>query len=420
MSNNNIHMDRNTGSLYANHIRSDSYDIKKNPSYLTENYDDRCLFLNNNTSYNKVTQNNETNFKNPNNFGEFVFEDKYNYRPLIDNNIDENKRLEYIDERDIIIDTGDRNVSVYPNIFDFRLKLGSTETTVQPSVHRTINNVKYIKLQRAVFPDNYFISKSELNSSNTTHNTLETVITAFIAANFADMQNNTNILYDEQYINSNYKIYIIYHYHNLDTDILTIDYFLDSSYDGTTDTNNPNYNIVYSVEIDSASSGSSNLTHYFYSNYIDTKIEQGRYFQLHIDQLPKNNDLATNDSVTKSFCLLFPGKGDTRGFTYMDGFDTDKVFKYSNLGSFSTFSIKITDASGDVLKTNSDIWNMKLDNVSKKIKIENNNSSTNSYFKYSFRSANKYLRHPLAWRQQATFIFNIGEVNIELNKKPFN
>ena len=150
------------------------------------------------------------------------------------------------------------------------------------------------------------------------------------------------------------------------------------------------------------------------------KIYAHQDFQLHIDQLPKNNDLATNSSVSKSFALLFPGKEDTRGFNYLDGYETDKIFKFSNLGSFSNFSIQITDAAGELLETNTDIWNTNLDNYSNSKKILNENTNTNSNFKYSFRSANKYIRHPLSWRQQATFIFNIGEVNIELNKKVYN
>ena len=136
--------------------------------------------------------------------------------------------------------------------------------------------------------------------------------------------------------------------------------------------------------------------------------------------MPKNNDLSTAESITKSFCLLFPAKEDVRGFNALDGYETDKIFKFSNLGSFSTFSIKITDCVGDEIENNTDIWNSNLDNYYNSSKIENTNTNTSSYFKYSFRSPNKYIRHPLSWRQQAMFIFNIGEVSIDLNKKTFN
>mgnify|MGYP001319914578 CR=1 FL=1 len=424
----NIHLNRNTGSLYANPIRSDSYDFKQNPSYLTDNYKQRCLFKNDN--YNKATQNNDVNFNNGNNFGQFQYENDFKNRPLIDNNLNEAIRLDYIDERDIIIDTINRDLNTYPNIFNFRLKLGSTETTVGPSIHRTINNVKYIKLQKAIFPDNYNIAKNDFNSNDNTHNDLKEVSLDYFNTIWATIYNsvsreNVDDYHTFQASSGNYyKIYIIDHYYNLEDDKFEMDFNIDSSYDGTTDSNIPDYQTVYSACYDNPTSSldtnTSNWNFYYYKEYEDTQIQTGRYFQLHIDQLPKNNDLATADSVSKSFCLLIPGKEDVRGFNALDGFETDKIFKFSNLGSFNNFNIKITDCVGDTLETNTDIWNANLDNYSNSKKILNGNSMTKSYFKYSFRSPNKYIRHPLSWRQQAMFIFNIGEVNIDMNKKTFN
>ena len=424
---NNIHLDRNTGSLHANPIRSDSYDFKQNPSYLTDNYKQRCLFKNDN--YTNVSQNNDVNFNNNNNFGQFQYESDYKNRPLIDNNLNEAIRLDYIDERDIIIDTINRDLNTYPNIFNFRLKLGSTETTVGPSVHRPLNNVKYIKLQKAIFPNNYFIAKNDFNSNDTIHNDLKLVIFEYLDTVWETIYNNTfkdhvDDCYSTTISSNSYKIYIIDHHYNSEQDKFEIDFNLDISYNGTTDSNDPNYQIVYSTCYNNPKSSldkqSSAWNFYYYKEYNDTQIQAGRYFQLHIDQLPKNNDLSTADSVSKSFCLLIPNKEDSRGFNSLDGFETDKIFKFSNLGSFNNFNIKITDCVGDTLETNTNIWNTNLDNYSNSKKILNGNSMTNTYFKYSFRSPNKYIRHPLSWRQQAMFIFNIGEVNIDMNKKTFN
>ena len=429
---NNIHINRNTGRLYANPIMGTR---NNNPEYFNENYKDRTIFKDNNNNYKNATQNNKINFDTPNNNVSFVYEDQYKNKPLIDNNLNEEIRSEYIDERDIIIDTIDRDLTAYPNIFNFRLKLGSTETTLGPSVHRSINYVKYIKLLRAIFPDNYYIAKNEFNSNNYSQTDLKSVIIEYLTTVWSTIYNSTSGEYfDDTYsttiasgssaygVDTSYKIYIIHHYYD-GTDF-SVDFYLDSLYAGSTDTNSPDYQTVYSAVYNnptsSIDSSVSNWLFYYYAQYADTKIEQGRYFQLHIDQLPKNNDLATNSSVSKSFALLFPGKEDTRGFNYLDGYETDKIFKFSNLGSFSNFSIQITDATGELLETNTNIWNSYLDNYSNSKKILNENTNTNSNFKYSFRSANKYIRHPLSWRQQATFIFNIGEVNIELNKKVYN
>ena len=38
----------------------------------------------------------------------------------------------------------------------------------------------------------------------------------------------------------------------------------------------------------------------------------------------------------------------------------------------------------------------------------------------SFRSPKKYLRHPLSSKFQSQFIFTVGEIQLEINKKTFN
>ena len=58
--------------------------------------------------------------------------------------------------------------------------------------------------------------------------------------------------------------------------------------------------------------------------------------------------------------------------------------------------------------------------INNKSKILNVNTDTKDDYKYAFRSPSKYLRHPLAWNMQAQFIFTIGEVQLEINKKTYN
>ena len=100
--------------------------------------------------------------------------------------------------------------------------------------------------------------------------------------------------------------------------------------------------------------------------------------------------------------------------------ETDKIFRFSNLGNFTNFSIRILDSAGDEITNNKDIWNKGLDNINSKSKLLNENTTTKDDYKYSFRSPSKYLRHPLAWNMQSQFIFTVGEIQIEMNKKTFN
>jgi hypothetical protein len=395
----------------------DTYYNNVPPANHFDNSQERCLFTNGNNQFNKVTQNNNVNFDNSlksDNMGRFIYEQDYVNKPLLDNNIFEEVRNEYIEEKDIIIDTMDRDTTLYPNIFDFRVKLGSTDTTPGPSIHRSVENVKYLKLVKCIFPDNYKIKKSTHTLTN-----LQACIKNFINSNFGDLNTNTN-QYDATHTNSSETIYIA-HYYTSDGKF-TIDYFrMDST------TNAPDYNNVYSAVVNTLPLTNSSTIdeHNLYNkdSNDDFQVEKGRFFQLHIDQLPKNNDLSTNDSVRGSFSVLYPGKEDDRGFNILDGMETDKIFRFSNLGTFNTMNIKILNCAGDQVDgDNSSMWNTQLIANEKKSgkNITNTNNNTKNNYPSSFRSASKYLRHPLAWKMQAHLIFTVGEVRIEMNKRTFN
>ena len=544
---------RDRGRINQIPIR-DNYYNNVPPVNLYENAQERCLFTNGNNQFNNVTQNNNVKFDNSlksDNRGRFLHEQDYVNKPLLDNNLFEEVRNEYIDEKDIIIDTMDRDIDLYPNIFDFRVKLGSTDTTPGPAIHRSVENVKYLKLIKAVFPDNYRLKKStdikgvageagvnqttliksyldsqtaltvyngttlfddkytathtlyvidwsypkEVHTSTTattkynlerpggsqdtnifTSNSSKTItINSDAAANdiftiefnykwegiqnllYADdiirIENTTNYNYYQKIIsyqlvqtdlNDETTKVFKYTCHNQNittgtTDETTVgtkitkfispiqqdDFIIDFFYQTSTTDDIPNYSTVYSAHVATiATTGNTikNLYTYTQDTNAEFQIEKGRFYQLHIDQLPKNNDLSTNQSVRNSFSILYPGKEDERGFNVLDGMETDKIFRFSNLGTFNTMNIKILNCAGDAISNNSTYWsNMLSTNDRKQSKnIINVDADTKDEYPASFRSASKYLRHPLSWKLQSHFIFTVGEVRIEMNKRTFN
>jgi len=391
---------KDRSNLSKINIRDNYFNNAHTPANFYENTKLKNLFQNNNIQPN---QNNNVNFNNESNLGSFLFEQQYQPKKIIDNNVEEIVRNQFIEEKDIIIDTADRDIDIFPNIFDFTLKLGSTDTTPGPSIHRSVKNVKYLKLVKAILPDNYKLKKSELTDPN-----IISTITSFHAANnFAN-----NDLFDQFDNNYSVPIYIIHYILKPNNDFI-LDYFV-----GDTVTLEPIYSTVYSY-----SDTSNGIEHFEYkkSTNPDYQIEKGRYFQLHIDQLPKNNDLATSSSVSNSFALLFPAKEDNRGFNFLDGMETDKIFKFSDLGNFTNMSIKILDSTGDQLVTNNNLlWNNELTERKSYKNIVNINSTTKDDYTVSFRSPKKYLRHPLSSQFQGQFIFTVGEIQLEINKKTFN
>ncbi len=397
MFNNNL---KDRSNLSKINIRDNYFSNAHTPANFYENSKLKNLFQNNNLQPN---QNNNVNFNNESSLGSFLFEQQYNPKQIIDNNVEEIVRNQFIEEKDIIIDTADRDIDIFPNIFNFTLKLGSTDTTPGPFIHRPVKNVKYLKLVKAILPDNYKLKKSVLTDPN-----IISTITSFYAANnFAN-----NDLFDQFDNNYSVPIYIIHYILKPNNDFI-LDYFI-----GDAVTLEPIYSTVYSY-----SDTSNGIEHFEYkkSTNPDYQIEKGRYFQLHIDQLPKNNDLATSSSVSNSFALLFPAKEDNRGFNFLDGMETDKIFKFSDLGNFTNMSIKILDSTGDQLLTNNNLlWNNELLERKSYKNIVNINSTTKDDYTVSFRSPKKYLRHPLSSQFQGQFIFTIGEIQLEINKKTFN
>ena len=408
---------RDRGRINQIPLRDNYYSNAQTPSNFYDNSQERCLFTNGNNQFNNVTQNNDVNLNaslTGDNRGRFIHEQQYKKNEFLDNNVFEEIRNEYIEEKDIIIDTMDRDTSLYPNIFDFRVKLGSTDTTPGPSIHRSVENVKYLKLVKCILPDNYRIKKTTHSVAN-----LQTCIKNFIDAYYTDLNANTN-QYDATFTDTAETIYVIHYYTSGGS--FTIDYFrMDST------TSAPDYSNVYSAVINTTTLSASNTVneHNLYNKDTNDEfqVEKGRFFQLHIDQLPKNNDLSTNNSVRGSFSVLYPGKEDDRGFNILDGMETDKIFRFSNLGTFNTMNIKILNCAGDQVDgDNSSMWNTQLIASEKNSgkNITNDNSNTNTNFPSAFRSASKYLRHPLSWKMQANLIFTVGEVRIEMNKKTFN
>ena len=415
---------RDRGRINQIPLRDNYYSNAQTPANFYDNAQERCLFTNGNNQFNDVTQNNDVKFDNSlnsDNRGRFLHEQDYKNKPLLDNNLFEEVRNEYIDEKDIIIDTMDRDTSLYPNIFDFRVKLGSTDTTPGPAIHRSVENVKYLKLVKCIFPDNYRLKKTSITDNT---NTLWTAIRTYIGTNKANLINgDTSKLDDYDTVGDN--IYIIHYNSTASGGVFTIDFFAEN-------TGIPDYSTVYSAEIDlnttiDVETVTTNTDiDRFYSYKKDAndeyQVEKGRFFQLHIDQLPKNNDLSTNSSVRNSFSVLYPAKEDERGFNILDGMETDKIFRFSDLGTFNSMNIQILNCAGDLVNgDNSSLWNDDLSAANKTAKnITNVHATTKDDYPASFRSASKYLRHPLAWKMQAHFIFTVGEVRIEMNKRTFN
>lgn len=78
---------------------------------------------------------------------------------LLHNNVAENILTEQIKEYRINIDSADRNITTYPNQFNFQVSFGGVGTP-SPVIPRVFKNVKYIKLDEVRLPKAFHIEDS--------------------------------------------------------------------------------------------------------------------------------------------------------------------------------------------------------------------------------------------------------------------
>lgn len=501
-------------------------------------------FGNNHLSLSYVPNNKELQNQNP--------------EVLLDQNITSKPLAEIIDQKDLIIDSSDRNTTSKPNIFDFTVNFGSNN---QPSIIRTLKNVKYIKLSKAYFPENYKIKRTTIfntssnikqvntNSSTTKYYVMGTAstsiddsgITSLILSNPSSGQinvtagggsvlNSTNFPvgrvvqislssgssdFEGYYIvktagtdtvvvlhapsstfdgsvasvttNVNVTAYRFATRSKVAEDILTFTrgtesgessnaarfagatlldndsstmagitgltknvyiiwygtvnnkFILDFFYEDEGTSLKPDYKTVYSVIINTTDIAtkigtfSDNIDisklEILYSYTLSTyhSVKNKRFYQLHIDEIPAKNELATTSLIRNSYCLLYPKEDNFNDYIELKGKDTDKIFPFSNLLNINSLTIKLYDNFGNLLNNDNDTETDDTALINRNLSgtennntiISNTNSKNNEKYPNSFRSPDLYLRHNYYQKAQMQLIFTIGEVEVRQNMNPF-
>jgi hypothetical protein len=127
--------------------------------------------------------------------------------------------------------------------------------------------------------------------------------------------------------------------------------------------------------------------------------------------------MSTNQEVSKSFSIMFPDfvNGD---FFYTDTHYVDKIFRFSDLGNISKFSINMTKWDGEVLKNIPDETYLdKHVGYDKKCYCKMDSNGT---YHRDYKCACCYIRHPLYNKFQNTLLFKIGIVESDIDRSIFN
>jgi hypothetical protein len=311
---------------------------------------------------------------------------------LLHNNVTEKVSIENLVEYTIVIDSGDRDYSKFPNPFDYRVYFNPPSGTKDAYIHRSFENVKYIKLETGILPRKYSISRTSFTPSATNRTTLlnsGTLRASNVTFNLIDdLSGNHTII--EDYILSNMR---------------TITFGVTKTYPELIDTT---YEVKYDLSLSAVSSA--------YKFTLNTEsLENDKFILLKIDEYQDVNEMATNLEVSRSFSMMFPDfvNGD---YFYTDTHYVDKIFRFSSLGNIKNFTIKLQDSKGNQLTPCPSSF------IDSHVPVNNDIKDTrdaNGVVIRDYRAKTNYIRHPLFEKFQNILMFKIGVVENDIDRAIF-
>lgn len=313
---------------------------------------------------------------------------------LIHNNVAENPMIENLIEYTLVVDSGDRDITKYPNPFDYKVLFSPNSNTKDAYINRTFENVKYIKLETGILPRRFNFTRTDMSFNVTDRTTLlnsgtlrasNTVFTLTF-----DPSSNFAVIED-----------------TLESSVRRITFAVTKPYPELIDTT---YEFNYNTNT------STVISAYKYVLSTDS-LENDKFLLLKIDEYQDVNEMATNQEVSRCFSIMFPDFVNGN-FFYTDTHYVDKIFRFSSLGNIKNFTIKIQNSKGVQLKTNeySDFLDKHLDTS---VDYQDTKDATGATVR-DYRSKTNYIRHPLYDKFQNTLLFKIGVVENDIDKGIFN
>ena len=136
----------------------------------------------------------------------------------------------------------------------------------------------------------------------------------------------------------------------------------------------------------------------------DKKLEDQRFLLLNIDEINSNTTFGTNDNINRSFGTIFCEKIISKEHFIGHSYGCIKVFKNTELENIKTWTIKITDCSGNIISPHIDI-NCNTPNY---CICDNENYDPT-------KCICNYKSHPLNKNFQVYMLFKIGVLCNDLN-----
>lgn len=167
---------RNNSMQPMPNIRDNYYNKGPTPAVFNQD-NNNCLFDNDN--YKKTTSDNTINYDNSvNSIQQMNFkQNEYKNSNFIDNNIDNIPKEDIIKEITLVVDSMDRDMDIYPNSFDFKVRFNPSSSDKQPYINKKLENIISIELEAIILPNYYKLEKINVPVGDTRiENTLLSVL----------------------------------------------------------------------------------------------------------------------------------------------------------------------------------------------------------------------------------------------------
>ncbi len=312
----------------------------------------------------------------------YMLDTKNKHNTLYDN-LNEELMKETIEEYRINIDSYNRDISIYPNPFDYKVILGPV---VNSGINATVAQKPNIKQE---LKENMKNSKKKsiknlTNLSNlqdfNTDNSIEITANAFIFDSpelIVDYTNNLKNSYNP-YINRNFQnVKFI----RLDTGILPRFNAVRINSDWDYCKKNSCTERMY-VKDDYERLKGSIIANYRYipDDTAEYQLQTDRFVQIYIEEIRSNKNFGTNPVTDKSFILVYDK---SLGILYWRGlpFSAVKTYKDSLLGEINSLTIQFYDSWGNLLDINYSAINYERNQILNTDLINPNLLLIEEYFK---------------------------------------
>ena len=308
------------------------------------------------------------------------------------NNFNETGRADIVREYICHVNSIDRDIKRYPSPFNFLVKCAPLAGDTDAAISRTFMNVRYIKIEAAVLPRKYYITKKVVPNNNN-------IVGLFTGGdNLPD--SNTVLTFDE------FTFVIIY-----------------------SDTSDPTKKIINYTLYESDISKSIllsyecifNILTNTYTTYLyelnNVSLENDKYTILYLNDINDVSNFSTDKALSNAFNVLYPDitNGD---FLYTDSNYVDKIYKYSELGNLNRMLLRLTDSTGKNLTTNTKALDYSVPTINAytcTCVTDNDGNIVRDY-----KCICNYIRHPKYLKIQIDIMFKFGIIETDFDKRAFN